>query len=108
MKTPTPSTAVPMISMNSRKFSINTILAGKRGGFQCFRMVSGNLPGGSAGKPGRCFASVTAPKTMPDHSPKAQIPQEIRELSERVEDNAFHLCAIAQAQRTRLRSFLCG
>jgi hypothetical protein len=35
MSTPTPSTAVPMISMSSRKFSINTLFAGKRGGFQC-------------------------------------------------------------------------
>src|SRR5215813_13999951 len=35
MKTPTPSTAVPMISMSCRKFSMNTLLAAKRAAFQC-------------------------------------------------------------------------
>jgi hypothetical protein len=35
MNTPTPSTAVPTISMSHRKFSMNIVLAGKRAAFQC-------------------------------------------------------------------------
>jgi len=58
--------------------------------------VRESFVGGSAGKPGRCFASVTAPiedspwrKTM-FQSLKAQI-SGWQAATQRVEDNAFHL-----------------
>jgi hypothetical protein len=44
--------------------------------------------GGSTEKPGRCFASITAPKAMAD-SPQAQVSAANPHL-QRVEDNAFH------------------
>jgi hypothetical protein len=51
--------------------------------------VRETIMGGSAGKPGRCFASVTAPKTMLTIAEGANIRRASR--CQRVEDNAFHL-----------------
>jgi hypothetical protein len=39
-----------------------------------------------------CLGGSASPKTMPDHSPKAQIPGgKAANLPQRVEDNGFHL-----------------
>jgi hypothetical protein len=47
--------------------------------------------GGLAGKPGRCFASVTAPKTMNIIIAEGQEHRAGQAAFQRVEDNAFHL-----------------
>ena len=56
--------------------------------------VRESIIGGSVGKPGRCLASVTAPKTMmePARPRAADIgPRAGRLHCQRVEDNAFRL-----------------